>query len=77
MVRPVGRIENHATIKDWQNPLYALFHVAIPKFQMTAILFMPIRIEINLQIDAPIEVQPVVLIKIRVNLEEASSLNLM
>ena len=48
--------KNRATIKDWQKLLLSTGHLLVPELKMTAILFLPLLIHVNEDVEPAIKI---------------------
>ena len=67
MIGKFGSTEDGAAIENWQNLLPCGTHITVPKLEMTAVLFLPILVQVNQKINAPIEFELSVSIKVDMN----------
>src|ERR1700679_3707430 len=77
MVREVRRAENHYAVENRQYFGLALFHVTIPKLQFSAVFLAPILVEIEQQIQTPIQTVVGMAVEVRVHAQLASAQDLM
>src|ERR1700739_3202666 len=55
VVRVVGGAEDSAAVEDRQDLLLRPGHLAIPELEMAAVFFVPVLVQIDQDVDAPIE----------------------
>src|SRR5215472_6676351 len=77
VIGKVGGVEYHRPIEHRKDAMNRPGHLAIPELEVTSELFLPILVEIDDQVQATVEVEPLVLIEIGVHREVAPALNLM
>ena len=77
MIRETGGAEDGAAVKNRQDLLFSLRHLAIPKFEMAAVFFLPILIKVNQNIDTPVELELLMLVEVGVDRKFAARLDLM
>ncbi len=71
MERVVVREEDDAPSKNWENAIGTLSHLFIPELQVASVLFLPVVVEVDENIEAAVDLQEVVLVKVRMDLEKA------
>src|ERR1700733_6055895 len=67
--RNTRRAEDGAAVEDRQDLLLRSRHLPIPQLEMAAVLFLPILVEINEDIDAPIQPQTLVVAEVCVDFQ--------
>src|ERR1700733_4095344 len=77
MIRKVRGPKNHHPIKYWETLRFATAHIPIPKFQAAAILFAPIFVQIEKQIEPTVESIVPMLVEIGVHAEFPPAYDLM
>lgn len=70
------RIEDHATVEDGYDRFLAGFHVIVPELQLAAEFLFPVLVQVDQDIDAPLEIHGFVVVEIRVNGKMAAILDL-
>ena len=76
MIGETGGAEDGAAVEDRQDLLLGLRHLAIPELEVTTVLLFPILVEIDQNVDAPVELELVVLVEVGVDGKFAPGLNL-
>jgi hypothetical protein len=75
MKRIVRGAENNAAIEHGQYLANAPVHIAVPQFEVAAILFSPVLVQIEKDVEAPVQTELLVSIEVGVHLEVSASLN--
>ena len=77
MVGEVRRAEDHYAVENRQYLGLALFHVAIPKLQFSAVFLAPILVQIKQQIQTPIQTVVAMAVEVRMHAQLAPRHDLM
>ena len=72
MEADVARFENNATIQYGREGLPTTLDVLVPELDVTAPLFVPHRIEVHQQVQAPVELSALEEIKVYMHIEPAA-----
>lgn len=70
-------VEDDAAVEKGQNFFAELGHIFVPEFEVSAVFLLPILVQVDQQVETPIELEAIVTAKVNVHLEIASWLNLM
>src|SRR5580698_3903896 len=63
----IGRAEDHDAIEQGRDSSFTLAHVAVPQFQVSAVLRLPVLVEVQQQIQATIQTIVAVPVEVRMN----------
>src|SRR5262245_22238817 len=72
MERPVRGAEDAAAIVNRQELADTTTHGAVPQFEVALVSFLPIFVEVENEIDAAVQLESAVVIKIGMDLQEAA-----
>ncbi len=75
--RRVGRREDHGAVEERQDVLPARSPVAIPQLEVAAPLLLPLPVQIDEKVQAPVELQFRMDVEVGVHLQESARLDLM
>src|SRR2546421_2493813 len=70
VVREIRGVEDDAPVEHGKDPLLAGLHIPTPELEVSAVLLLPIAIQVEQEVDPSIEIQAPVVIEIGVDLEE-------
>src|ERR1700683_1750176 len=64
VIRKIRRAEKHHPIEHREYLGFAAAHITVPQFEMTAVLFTPILVQVKQKIQATVESKGLMLVKI-------------
>ena len=76
MERHACGAEDGASVEDGQNFLLRPLHLAVPQFEVAAVFFFPILVQIDQNIDAAVQAKTVVITEVGVHFQKSSGLDL-
>jgi hypothetical protein len=76
MERGLRSREHNTPVEQRSDPLHRTLELIIPELEVTPVLVGPLPVEVEDQVEAPVETQLIVTVEVGVDVEEATVLDL-
>jgi hypothetical protein len=76
VIREAGGVEDRAPVEDGKDLLLCARHLPVPELEVPAVLFLPVLVQVDEDINAPVELESVVAIEVRMHLKPAPRIDL-